>query len=218
MTEPRPMIPLGGKMQVIDAKTGDVVEERPSGMMMLPAAPGKCPECAVKHEPGEPHNAESLFYQMKFHAEHGRWPCWADALAHCAEPLRKAWEDELRKRGAWKEPQPPAQPPPPVKHETPVPADALLQPGAVLNVQDADGGPDRPGKVLAVVPAGVPIEHAIADQNSQPRPLLVTQNRKRSTQYVIEVTNADGTTSRAIIPQKRFVSGLTNAAPREGPA
>jgi hypothetical protein len=180
------MIPLGGKMQVIDAKTGDVVEERPSGMMMLPAAPGKCPECAVTHEPGEPHNAESLFYQMKFHAEHGRWPVWADAVAHCAEPVRKAWEAELRRRGAWKDPEEPAPAAAAApKHETPVPADALLQPGQVLNVQDAQGGPDRPGKVLAVVPAGVPIEWAIADQNGTPRPLLRSTNRKRSTQYVI---------------------------------
>lgn len=211
MTEHRPLIPLGGTMKVIDQRTGRV-EEKPSGMMMLPAAPGTCAECAVAHEPGQPHNAQSMFYQMRFHGEHGRWPCWADALAHCAEPVRVAWEAELRRRGAWKDPEPPA---PPKKNETPVPADALLQPGQVLNVQDERGGPDRPGKVLAVVPKGVPVEFAIADQNGQPRPNVYTMNSKRSTQYVIEVTNEDGSTSRAIIPQKRFASGLKNAAPRE---
>lgn len=204
------MIPLGGMMQVIDTRSG-VVEERPSGMMMLPAPAGKCPECAVDHQPDQPHNNGSLFYQMQFHDKHGRWPVWADALAHCAEPVRAVWEDELRKRGVWKEPEEPKI----TVHETPVPIDALLQPGTEINVQDQDGGPDRPGKVLAVVPAGVPIEHAIADQNGLPRPHVYSLNRKRSTQYVVDVTNADGTTARAIITQKHFAAGLQNAAPRE---
>ena len=203
------LIPIGGTMQVVDTNTGRV-EEKASGMMMLPAAPGTCPVCAAVHLPGEPHNRDSLFYQMRFHGEHGRWPVWADAVAHCAEPIRKLWEAELRRGGHWKEPEPPAPPP-----TTPVPADALLQPGQVINVQDAGGGPDRLGKVLAVVPKGVPVEHAIADQNGQPRPNAYTLNRCRSTQYVIEVTEADGSTSRATIPQRRFKSGLTNAAPRE---
>lgn len=214
MPEPLPLIPLGGTMQVIDTKTGRV-EEKPSGMMMLPAAPGKCPTCAVDHPPEQPHNKDSLFYQMRFHAEHKRWPVWADAVAHCAEPVRAAWERELRALGQWKDPEPPKPEP---KHETPVPADALLQPGVVLNVQDAKGGPDRPGKVLAVVPAGAPVEFAIADQNGQPRPNVWTMNRKRSTQYVIEVTNADGSKAQTVIAQKHFAAGLTDAAPREEPA
>jgi len=205
------LIHLGGTMQVIDTKTGRI-EEKPSGLMMLPAAPGKCPECAVAHEPAEPHNKDSLFYQMKFHGAHGRWPVWADAIAHCDEQVRKMWEAELRTLGVWKDAEPPAPPP---RHETPVPADALLQPGQVINVQDASGGPDRPGKVLAVVPKGVPVEFAIADQNGQARPSFYTLNRCRSTQYVIEVTNPDGTTQQAVIPQRRFKAGLSNAAPRE---
>lgn len=210
MTERRPLIPLGGTMQVIDMATGRVAE-KPSGLMMLPAAPGTCPECARAHAADQPHDAMSLFYQMRFHGTHGRWPCWADAIAHCAPEVRSAWESELRARGHWKEPTAPA----PAKHETPLPADALLKPGQVLNVQDARGGPDRPGRVLAVVPAGVPVEHAIADQNGQPRPNVYTLNRKRSTVYVLEVTNADGTTERATISQRRIAAGLANAAPRE---
>lgn len=204
----RPMIPLKSTMQVVDMTTG-AVEEKPSGMMLMPAAPGTCEHCAVAHPPDQPHNKDSLFYQMRFHGEHGRWPVWADAVAHCAEPVRAAWERELRARGHWKDPEPPAPPP-----STPVPDDALMQPGTVLNVQDAQGGPDRPGTVLAVVPKGVPVEHAIADQNGQPRPSCYTLNRARSTQYVIEVTNTDGSTSRAVIAQKNFKAGLANAAPR----
>lgn len=207
----RPLIPIGGTMKVIDTTTGRV-EEKPSGMMLLPAAPGKCAECAVDHAPDQPHNRDSLFYQMQFHGRFGRWPVWADALAHCAEPTRQAWEAELRRRGHWKEPEEPKR----AKHETPVPADALLQPGQELNVQDAAGGPDRPGKVLAVVPRGVPVEHAIADQNGEPRPSVYRLNRCRSTQYVIEVTEPDGSTKRAIIPHARFKSGLANALPRAG--
>lgn len=214
----RPLVLIGGTCQVIDTRTGEV-EERPAGMMMLPAKDGTCEFCAVAHEPDQPHNKDSLFYQMRFHGEHGRWPVWADAFAHCAEPIKAAWEAALRRRGAWKDPEPPKAPPKePPKHETPVPTDALLQPGQELNVQDADGGPDRPGKILAVVPKGVPVEHAIADQNGEPRPNRYTINRCRSTQYVVQVTNADGTTSKAIIPQKRFAAGIKDAAPRPEPA
>jgi len=97
----RPLIPLGGTMQVVD--TTGRVEEKPSGMMLLPAAPGMCADCAVDHPPDVPHNRDSLFYQMRFHAEHKRWPTWADAVAHCDEPMRQAWETELRARGVWKE-------------------------------------------------------------------------------------------------------------------
>ena len=50
---------------------------------LLPAAPGLCPECAVKHESHEPHNKDSLFYQTKFFMEHKRRPTWADAISHC---------------------------------------------------------------------------------------------------------------------------------------
>ena len=205
----RPLIPLGGNVKIIDTQSGRV-EERPSGMMLLPAREGTCAECATDHAPDQPHNCGSLFYQMQFHAKSGRWPVWADAVAHCAPAVRAAWETELRARGHWKEPTPPV----PVKHETRVPAGALLQPGEILNVQDEMGGPDRPGKVLAVVPVGVPVEHAIADQNGQPRPAVYTLNRRRSTQYVIEVANADGTTSRAVITEPEFAKGLAKAKPR----
>ena len=38
-------------------------EERKAKFMMLPAPPGTCPKCAVKHDPLMPHNKDSLFYQ-----------------------------------------------------------------------------------------------------------------------------------------------------------
>lgn len=100
----RKMIPLGGTVKVVDTATGAVVEEKPSGMMLMPAREGTCPECAVTHNPELPHNADSLFYQMQFHAAHGRWPTWSDALAHCSPQMRAAWERELRARNIWPEP------------------------------------------------------------------------------------------------------------------
>lgn len=66
---------------------------------LLPPAPGTCPECAVTHDPGDPHNKDSLFYQYHFYAEHGRWPTWTDALAHCDETTKMIWIRELTARG-----------------------------------------------------------------------------------------------------------------------
>ena len=66
---------------------------------LMPAAPGTCPECAVDHPPELPHNQQSLFYQYKFYNEHGRWPTWEDAMAHCSEDMKEFWRIELRRRG-----------------------------------------------------------------------------------------------------------------------
>ncbi|HIV19452.1 MAG TPA: hypothetical protein IAC82_09155 [Candidatus Merdivicinus intestinigallinarum] len=61
--------------------------------------PGTCPMCAVKHDPQMPHNRDSLTYQYKFFDEYGRWPTWADAMAHCSAEVQKIWREELEKRG-----------------------------------------------------------------------------------------------------------------------
>jgi hypothetical protein len=74
-------------------------------MMLLPPKPGTCPICARAHGPEEPHDGASLYYQYRFKGSHGRWPTWADALAHCAPALREAWEAELRRRDAWTAPE-----------------------------------------------------------------------------------------------------------------
>jgi hypothetical protein len=72
-------------------------------MMLLPPAPGKCRFCAVDHPATGPHNAQSLFYQMRFHQSHGRWPRWSDALAHCGERTTWNWVRELTRIGEWKQ-------------------------------------------------------------------------------------------------------------------
>lgn len=60
---------------------------------------GACPICAVKHEPDQPHNRDSLFYQYKFYFEHERWPTWEDAMSHCPIQIREIWIRELQAHG-----------------------------------------------------------------------------------------------------------------------
>jgi len=74
-------------------------------MFLLPCAPDVCQECAVDHKPEEAHNCQSLYYQYKFYGEHGRWPTWADAIAHCEPKIRDLWKQLLMERNAWSEPE-----------------------------------------------------------------------------------------------------------------
>lgn len=83
-----------GTAQTVSMQTGEVIKEEP-GPVLLPPAPGKCQECAVAHDPGQPHNQQSLYYQMRFHAEHGRYPTWSDAMTHCSAEVRELWRREL---------------------------------------------------------------------------------------------------------------------------
>lgn len=66
---------------------------------LLPSKPGACPTCATAHKPELPHNVQSLYYQYAFFNEHGHWPTWRDAMAHCAPEMRALWERELVSRG-----------------------------------------------------------------------------------------------------------------------
>ena len=70
------------------------------GMVLVGITPeGTCPECAVKHDPKQPHNRDSLTYQYKFYDQHGRWPTWKDAMEHCTEDVKKFWLQALREKG-----------------------------------------------------------------------------------------------------------------------
>lgn len=72
---------------------------------LLPPKPGTCPICAVAHEPDQPHNAQSLYYQYRFRSVRDRWPTWADAVAHCKPEIRDVWKKLLEERAAWTEPE-----------------------------------------------------------------------------------------------------------------
>lgn len=76
----------------------------PTSVTLLPPGKDGCPSCATEHRPDLPHNAQSLYYQMRFKGLRGRWPTWADAVAHCAPGMKEAWKAELQKMGAWTEP------------------------------------------------------------------------------------------------------------------
>lgn len=75
-------------------------------LTLLPPHPGTCHACAVAHEPDQPHNAQSLYYQVRFRMEFGRPPTWADAMAHCSESVQSAWRAALAERGIIVEAQP----------------------------------------------------------------------------------------------------------------
>ena len=66
---------------------------------LLPPKPNTCPECAVDHPPDLPHDLGSLYYQYKFLQQHGRWPTWKDAMAHCDEGIKEYWAEALAERG-----------------------------------------------------------------------------------------------------------------------
>ncbi len=70
------------------------------GMVMIHRTPdGTCPLCAVRHDPCDPHNRDSLVYQYKFYDQHGRWPTWSDAMAHCTPEIQSFWREALMERG-----------------------------------------------------------------------------------------------------------------------
>lgn len=91
-------------LSIVNAASGEVIENTTADWHLLPAAPGNCPECNYPHQEHEPHNRDTLFYQIKFTAEHGRIPTWADAIAHCPHDLRLLWKATLQDMGAWTEP------------------------------------------------------------------------------------------------------------------
>ena len=67
--------------------------------VIMPPVRGSCPVCACVHREDEPHNRESLYYQMKFRQENGRFPTWKDATAHCTPQVRAAFKEAMRRYG-----------------------------------------------------------------------------------------------------------------------
>lgn len=47
----------------------------------------------------ETHNAASLRYQDWFFPPNGRWPTWLDAMADCADDVKKRWRKALEAAG-----------------------------------------------------------------------------------------------------------------------
>lgn len=80
---------------ITDAETG----EKAGTMFLLPPAKDKCQTCAADHDPSQPHNAHSLYYQTAFNMEHDRAATWLDAMEHCDDATREIWTAELERRG-----------------------------------------------------------------------------------------------------------------------
>lgn len=68
-------------------------------LMLMSPAPGRCQVCATKHEPKLPHNAQSIYYQMKFKMETGKEPSWKTAMAHCTARVKRLWTAQLKEMG-----------------------------------------------------------------------------------------------------------------------
>jgi len=73
-------------------------------LTLAPPPLDRCQICAAKHELAEPHDPTTLYAQTLHTHLLGRAPTWADALAHCAEPVRTAWRAQLKERGQWTQP------------------------------------------------------------------------------------------------------------------
>lgn len=77
-----------GTVETVDMNSGEVISRQRNAMTLLPCPPGVCQECAVDHPHDQPHNQQSLHYQYRFYSEHGRWPTWTDAMAHCTPEVQ----------------------------------------------------------------------------------------------------------------------------------
>lgn len=66
---------------------------------LLPPAKHLCQVCATEHEPDQPHNPQSFYYQFAFNAEHGRGVTWRDAMAHCSQEVKDLWCIYLQELG-----------------------------------------------------------------------------------------------------------------------
>jgi hypothetical protein len=105
MTEPR-IRPVPSTVTTVNLATGEETT-KPMSWGLMPPSADKCQVCAVAHEPGNAHNAQSLYYQYAFYGAVGRWPTWADAVAHCPPALQARWKEELTNHhtgNRWSEP------------------------------------------------------------------------------------------------------------------
>lgn len=97
-----PLFKVGDAISV-NTETGEQTPIEGGGLRMLPGPPGSCEWCHVKHESSQPHNRDSLPYQVKFHTLHGRYPTWTDAMAHCDDETKLLWRfslaAQMRKHG-----------------------------------------------------------------------------------------------------------------------
>lgn len=66
---------------------------------VLPPLPGACRLCAARHSADQPHERDSLYYQVRFYQKFRRFPTWEDAMNHCSEEVKAAFRRQLTARG-----------------------------------------------------------------------------------------------------------------------
>jgi len=86
-----------GTRITVDSESDKITKIEPRAGNLLPPKPGVCQDCAVDHTADQPHNQQSLYYQMQFHGLHGRWPTWSDAMEHCTPEVKAIWRSRLIK-------------------------------------------------------------------------------------------------------------------------
>lgn len=94
------------KCETVDMNTDETIKTETVNWAVLPPPATACQVCGrdPSHTPDQPHDALSPYYQYAFYGEHGRWPTWKDAVAHCTPETQVAWEKALREFGKWTEP------------------------------------------------------------------------------------------------------------------
>ena len=85
-------------MTTVSLATGEETQSI-AQFMLLPPAKHLCQTCGHEHPAHLPHNQQQLHYQYSFYADHGRWPTWRDAMAHCADDVRAQWTAILTEKG-----------------------------------------------------------------------------------------------------------------------
>ena len=66
---------------------------------ILPLSRWKCPICADRHTEKEPHNRNSLYFQMRFFQDHRCSPTWGDCLSGLSPLMKAYWRMEMKKKG-----------------------------------------------------------------------------------------------------------------------
>lgn len=60
-------------------------------ILLFPLPEGICPQCGIFHEYHEPHQVNTVHYQVWFKRKHGRYPTAQDAVAHCSARTKLDW-------------------------------------------------------------------------------------------------------------------------------
>jgi hypothetical protein len=62
-----------------------------TGWKILKPGEEMCQTCGVRHEENEPHDANSLYWNLHNELRNLPEPTWSDAIAHCDQDTQKHW-------------------------------------------------------------------------------------------------------------------------------